>query len=140
MLGGTVDHFATFRFEDPAAGPKAHARSVRDFAAALHRGLELPDAQVEDPFGDEELSIFSITLGSALINVGVSMKAPSSDLFWDLQVQLQDPAFFKKARAAQLETLARVDQALHRQLLALGARDLRWFVQGKRGDPGQDAP
>jgi hypothetical protein len=140
MGGIGVNHFATFRFEDPAAAPKAHGRSVRDFAAGLHRGLDLPSAKPDAPFGDEELSIFSVGFGDAEFNVGVSAKGPNSDEIWELHVQLPHPAFFRKAREAQLGTMRRLDEALHRQLLALGAQDLRWFVQDKRGDAGQAEP
>lgn len=140
MLGAGVNHFATFRFDDPAAAPRAHERSVPDFAAALHRDLQLPGATLGDPFGDEQLSLFSVTINGQEINVGVSAKAMTSDQIWELHVQLPHPAFLRKAREAQLEAMRRLDEALHRQLQALGARDLRWFVQDKRADAGQAAP
>lgn len=140
MGGIGVNHFATFHFEDPAAAPKAHGRSVRDFAAALHRDLDLPGAKPDAPFGDEELSIFSVALGDAEFSVGVSAKGQSSNEIWELHVQLPHPAFFRKARETELETMRRLDEALHRQLQALGAQDLRWFVQDKRDDAGQVAP
>lgn len=67
-------------------------------------------------------------------------KGQSSNEIWELHVQLPHPAFFRKARETQLETMRRLDEALHRQLQALGAQDLRWFVQDKRDDACQVEP
>jgi len=143
--GASIDHFATFRFADPAAAPKAHARSVRDFARAIHEGLAFDGAEVADPFGDEDLSMFSIEFepslfGGYAVNVGVSPHGPAPDQTWDLHVQVHDPGMLEKHWRPKLETMKRVELRLHARLLDLGALDLRWKVQERRDDPGQTTP
>jgi hypothetical protein len=141
----SIDHFASFHFTDPAAGPRAHARSVRDFAKLIHQGLAFPDAEVGDPFGDEDLSMFSIAFGASLfggheVNVGASPGGRAADGLWDLQVQVPDAGMREASWRPKLETMKTVERRLHARLLDLGALDLRWRLLERRDDPGQATP
>ena len=141
----SIDHFASFRFADPAAGPRAHARSVWDFAKTIHQGLAFPDAQIADPFGDEDISMFSIAFGASLfngyeVNVGVSPGRLAADRLWDLQVQVPDAGMREASWRPKLETMKAVERKLHARLLELGALDLRWRLLERRDDPGQATP
>ena len=141
----SIDHFASFRFADPAAGPRAHARSVRDFAKLIHQGLAFPDAQIADLFGDEDLSMFSIAFGASLfggheVNVGVSPGRAAPERLWELQVQVPDAGMREASWRPKLETMKTVERGLHARLLDLGALDLRWRLLERRGDPGQATP
>ncbi|KQY92356.1 hypothetical protein ASD21_13155 [Caulobacter sp. Root1455] len=141
----SIDHFASFRFADPAAGPRAHVRSVRDFAERIHQGLAFPSAQIADPFGDEDMSMFSIAFDASLfggyeVNVGVFPGGPNPDRLWALQVQVPDAGMREAAWRPKLEMMKVVERGLHARLLELGAMDLRWRLQERRDDPGQATP
>ncbi len=140
-----IDHFATFRFADPAAAPRAHARSVRDFAKLMREGLAFDRAEIGDPFGDEELSMFTIEFEYSLfggynVNIGVSAHQLVSDQLWDLHVQARDLGMLERHWRPKLETIRKVELKLHARLLELGALDLRWRLQERRDDPGQATP
>ena len=143
--GGSIDHFASFRFADPAAGPRAHARSVRDFTKTIHQGLAFPGAEIAEPFGDEDLSMFSIAFNASLfggyeVNVGLSPHGRARDQFWDLQVQVPDAGMREASWRPKLETMRAVELKLHARLLDLGALELRWRLLERRDDPGQATP
>lgn len=147
MFGPTVNHFARFRFADPAQAPRVRKTSCKELIARLHDGFALEGGEIDAPFGDEAIAMFSTTFERSFwgsktygINIGVMPEHGDSDTEWSLHVQLVDPGTREEARRVRSETMTRIDWILHERLLALGALDLVWFVQDSRKDPGQPTP
>lgn len=140
----SIDHFASFRFADPAAAPRA-ARTLKGLAERLREGLAFDGAEIGEPFGDEALAMFTIAFGTSLfggyeINVGVSPDGGTSNTAWSLHVQTPQAGMLERSWRPKLEMMKVVERRLHGRLLDLGALDLRWRVLERRDDPGQAAP
>jgi hypothetical protein len=147
MFGANSNHFARFRFADPDEAPRVRKTSCQELISRLHDGFAIEGGEIESPFGDEAIALFSTRFERSFwgskeyeINVGVMPEGGDSDRDWSLHIQLTTPGTREETRRVRAETMKRIDWTLHERLLSLGALDLIWFVQDSRKDPGQPTP
>jgi hypothetical protein len=96
MFSPSADHFARFRFADPADGPRASKTSLRDLIARLHAGFAIEGGEVDEPFVADPMGIFATHFERSFwgskeyeICVGVMAEGGDSHRDWSLQVQLR---------------------------------------------------